>query len=285
MSDAPTTQPILCCVGQAVAGNATQYVMDRMLQAQNVDWRVITVEVQPEDLSRAIAGIRAMKFKAVRFFEPYQRVASELVSDDPVSEFVGSISAARLTSAGWEGWDSLGFAVTRVVEEKGWNDATFILVADSHVTRSALAALNHDGHGSWKSEGSDLNQYLRVGSWSEEQVEEFLGGSQPSVPIDQLEAYLAGDENDSNSAEARDLGRVIIVGSDPSSNAQVLDQLPSSTETLVAGRISDSEYPDADCITLEEEAVAAMIYDFERWTGRKADAALIREAYEEFSDF
>ena len=263
--------------------------MDRMIRAQNVDWRVITVEVDSDDLAAAIAGIRAMKFKAVRFFEPYQHVANELVDGDPVSKFVGSLSAGRLTSTGWEGWDSLGFAVTRVVEEKGWNDSTFLLVDDSHVTRSVLAALNQDALDATTSEANGLKQCLRVGSWSEERVEEFLGDSKPSISIDQLGTYFdagdSSDPSDSNSAVAREVGRAIIVGADPSANAQVMDQLPSSTETLVAGSISDSEYPDAFFISQEDEAVAAMVYDFERWTGLKADASLIREAYEEFSDF
>ncbi len=70
------TQPILCCVGEAVAGRPTQFLMERAFAAAHCDWRVITVEVKSTSFQIALDGMRAMHFAAIRLFPEYQTIAA-----------------------------------------------------------------------------------------------------------------------------------------------------------------------------------------------------------------
>lgn len=65
-------QPIVCCMGQPVAGNPTQFMMERALAAANLDWRYLTLEVSPDRLADAISGMRAMGFRGANFTIPHK---------------------------------------------------------------------------------------------------------------------------------------------------------------------------------------------------------------------
>ena len=101
-------QPILCCVGEAVAGRPTQFLMERAFATKQFDWRVITVEIRQEDFQTALDGMRAMRFKALRFFPEFQVLAAQHLMDETKPAF------ETITSALWQGelwicWDNLGF--------------------------------------------------------------------------------------------------------------------------------------------------------------------------------
>ena len=51
-----TLQPIVCCMGQPVAGNPTQFMMERAFAAAGLEWRYLTLEVPPDRLGDAVRG-------------------------------------------------------------------------------------------------------------------------------------------------------------------------------------------------------------------------------------
>src|SRR5436190_807767 len=53
-------QEFLCCLGKPVAGNPTQYMMEKAFEAAGLDWRYLTCEVPPEKLADAMRGLRAL---------------------------------------------------------------------------------------------------------------------------------------------------------------------------------------------------------------------------------
>jgi shikimate dehydrogenase len=70
MSD--SLQEIVCCMGQPVAGNPTQFMMERALADCGLDWRYLTLEVPPENLADAVRGLRAMGFRGGNFTIPHK---------------------------------------------------------------------------------------------------------------------------------------------------------------------------------------------------------------------
>ena len=50
-------QEIVCCIGRPVAGNPTQFMMQRVLAKSGLDWCYLTLEVAPEDLADAMRGM------------------------------------------------------------------------------------------------------------------------------------------------------------------------------------------------------------------------------------
>ena len=71
MPDSPIQQ-IVCCMGQPVAGNPTQFMMERAFAAAGLDWRYLTLEVPPEKLADAVKGLRAMGFQGGNFTIPHK---------------------------------------------------------------------------------------------------------------------------------------------------------------------------------------------------------------------
>jgi shikimate dehydrogenase len=69
--DSPIQQ-IVCCMGQPVAGNPTQFMFERAFAAAGLDWRYLTLEVPPEKLADAVKGLRAMGFRGGNFTIPHK---------------------------------------------------------------------------------------------------------------------------------------------------------------------------------------------------------------------
>lgn len=67
-----STQDIVCVFGQPVAGNPTQFMMDKAFTAAGLDWRYLTLEVPPENLADAVRGLRAMGFRGGNLTIPHK---------------------------------------------------------------------------------------------------------------------------------------------------------------------------------------------------------------------
>jgi len=67
--DSPIQQ-IVCCMGQPVAGNPTQFMMERAFAAAGLDWRYLTLEVPPEKLADAVKGLRVVLADAIEHLRP-----------------------------------------------------------------------------------------------------------------------------------------------------------------------------------------------------------------------
>jgi len=65
-------QEICCCMGQPVAGNPHQYMMEKAIEAAGLDWRYLTLEVAPENLADAVRGVRAMGFRGAHVSVPHK---------------------------------------------------------------------------------------------------------------------------------------------------------------------------------------------------------------------
>jgi shikimate dehydrogenase len=65
-------QEIVCVFGHPVAGNPTQYVMEKAFARAGLDWRYLTLEVAPDDLSDAIRGLRALGFRGCNLTAPHK---------------------------------------------------------------------------------------------------------------------------------------------------------------------------------------------------------------------
>src|SRR5262245_43599091 len=55
-------QDLVGCFGQPVAENPTQVMIEAAFRHMGLDWRYLTLEVSPANLSDAVRGARAMGF-------------------------------------------------------------------------------------------------------------------------------------------------------------------------------------------------------------------------------
>ncbi|HEX3998448.1 MAG TPA: shikimate dehydrogenase [Pirellulales bacterium] len=84
-------QEIVALLGYPVAGNPTQYMVERAFSRLGLDWRYLTLEVAPENLAEAVRGMRSMGFRGGNFTMPHKVAVLPLL--DQLTE------AARLMGA------------------------------------------------------------------------------------------------------------------------------------------------------------------------------------------
>lgn len=267
---------ILCCVGESVAGNPTQFVMERTFAQAELDWRVITVDVASKDFPDAIAGIRAMKFSAVRFLPPFpSRAAEEFLPDSVTARLVGEVNTAMLTADGWQGWHALGYGIrNELMRRNDWSRTMIALVDDSVRCRSLLAAL-----------GEDLPQktvWLNRASIPEDVLE------QANVSSMTVERYSSFAPDLLESRLPQDCESLVIVGADEERLQQVQPTVQNLDvrKTIITSQSTQSLFDRTwEKLSELDELVAASVYNFERWTGRNTDSGLVRDAFDEYSGF
>src|SRR5688500_15697163 len=86
-------QQICACLGQPVAGNPTQYMMERAFAHQGLDWRYLTLEVLPEHLGDAVRGLRALGFRGGNITKPHKCEVIQYL--DGTSEAAGLMGAVN----------------------------------------------------------------------------------------------------------------------------------------------------------------------------------------------
>lgn len=63
-------EQVVCCVGESVQANPTQFVMDRLTADAKADWRFVTAEVAAQNVRVAVEGVRALNFDGLIFLQP-----------------------------------------------------------------------------------------------------------------------------------------------------------------------------------------------------------------------
>ncbi len=110
-------QPYVCCLGNPIAGNPTQFVMYRAARACGVDWRFFTSQVETDQFEIAFRGVQALGLSGVALFDPFQSVAMPLL--DSVTESamcLGRANVARLDGSSWLGDNTLGIGIINCIE-------------------------------------------------------------------------------------------------------------------------------------------------------------------------
>ena len=65
-------QELTCVFGHPVAENPTQAMIEAAFRHHDLDWRYLTIEVYPQDLKAAVAGMRAMNFRGGNLTIPHK---------------------------------------------------------------------------------------------------------------------------------------------------------------------------------------------------------------------
>ena len=110
-------QPYVCCLGNPVAGNPTQFVMYHAARACGVDWRFFTSQVEVNQFEVAFRGVQALGLSGAALLDPFQPQVMPLL--DSVTESamcMGQVNVARLDGRSWLGDNTLGAAIINCIE-------------------------------------------------------------------------------------------------------------------------------------------------------------------------
>lgn len=119
MSFARVLQPNVCCIGNPVAGNPTQFVMYRAARAAGLDWRFFTCQVADDRFEAAFRGIQALGLDGVALFDPFQSSVMPYLDTLTESALVmGKVNVARADRGSWLGDNTTGNGIARCIEAR-----------------------------------------------------------------------------------------------------------------------------------------------------------------------
>jgi hypothetical protein len=104
-----TTEPILVVIGHPIAGNPAQFAAERALRSLKLDWRVVSFDVQPENVAVALEGFavtgihgviidRSLAREAQQWYAQQtgsEQAAIDCLSRDDAFQFVGDHEQRR----------------------------------------------------------------------------------------------------------------------------------------------------------------------------------------------
>lgn len=281
----PSTEPqalqeIVCCLGQPVAGNPTQYMMEKAFAAAGLDWRYLTLEVPAEKLADAVRGLRALGFRGANFTIPHKVAVIPLLDSlSPAAELMGAVNCIKRDGDKLlgENTDGKGFvqSLKPVLDPAG---KKVVIIGAGGAARAIAVELGLSGAAEIvvvnrsNPRGQDLvtllNDRVKVASRLEVLKGDYVVPPETDVLINATSIGL-GDAQARVPVDMNSLRQELVV-------ADVIFNPPRTR------LIRDAEA--RGCRTLDGLGmlVNQAVIGFKIWTGVDPDAAVMREALEEF---
>lgn len=277
---APALQEIVCCLGQPVAGNPTQFMMERAFEDAGLDWRYLTLEVPPEGLADAVRGMKAMGFKGGNFTIPHKVAVIPLLDGlSAAAELMGAVNCVNRvdTTLIGENTDGKGFvqslreivdpAEKRIVILGAGGAARAIAVELGLANVAAITIVNRSEQRA-QPLVELINERLKVATTFVKLAGDYAIDPEADIFINATSIGL-GDAQARVPVAASSLRPGLIV-------ADVIFN-PATTRLLRDARDHGCQTLDGLGMLVNQGAIAYKI-----WTGQDANAAVMREALEEF---
>lgn len=273
-------QEVLCCLGQPVAGNPTQYMMEKALAAAGMDWRYLTFEVAPEHLADAVRGLKALGFRGANFTIPHKVAVVPLLDRlSPSAQLIGAVNCAVREGDVWRGenTDGRGFvqALQALADPAGLE---VVILGAGGAARAIAIELALAG-------AARITVVNRTPRRAQELVDLLAQAARIQAEAVLLDGAYAVPHEAGLLVNATSLGmgdseaRLPLAADSLQPELIVADVVfnPPQTWLLETAR-------QRGCRTLDGLGmlVNQAVLSFELWTGQTPDASVMRDALEEF---
>jgi len=275
-----TLQEICALLGQDLAGNPTQYMIEKTFAHHGLDWRYLTLQVQPADLRDAVRGMRALGFRGGNITKPHKVPVVEHL--DRLSEAAAIIGAVNcIVREGdqlvGENTDGKGFleSLRGVTDPRG---KRVVLLGAGGAARAIAVELAFAGAGSITvvnrsaERGAALVQRLQEKTQTPATLLPWKGDF--VIPAD-ADVLINATSIGLNDAEAK----IPLDFNSASRELVVADVIASPPVTQLVYRARQRGHRTLDGVGMIVNQAAI---GFKLWTGIDADVQVMREAAEEF---
>ncbi len=271
-------QPILCCIGHTVAGNAAHFALHKALANSGLDGCVISTDVAPDDFSAALAGIKVMRFSGLAVLPPYRSSCSEFLDQTgPLASTSRRVHAARRDAKQWHGEDLSLHAA---------NDVLSTLVRSSHLSIGVFLRSFHFLHDQmqWSNMVTQPHSLYWVDVDSSTQVKIEKSSSDQDVAS-------ASAPTGNEAVDDAPLDGLFLIGTPPSKSSvhAFAKRMKSDAFCLVLEDGETAEpwkewIQDQGLIELSplEYSAALHRHIFRYWTGKSLPLTLFRDALDEY---
>lgn len=136
-------QDVCCLMGDPVAGNPTQYMLEAAFDDANLDWRFLTFEVPSDDFERALDGARVFGFRGMMLAPPHRGSVHPLLDEySDLARVSGQINCIEQREGQLFGHNTEGQSLRRLVQAQGsLEGAKVVLLGAGRFGKSAAAEL------------------------------------------------------------------------------------------------------------------------------------------------
>jgi shikimate dehydrogenase len=279
----PAIQEIVAVFGQPVAGNPTQYMMEKAFVQVGLDWRYLTLEVAPGNLGDAIRGMRAMGFRGCNLTIPHKvEVIQYLDRTSEAATLMGAVNCVNRVGDELvgENTDGKGFvqSLKELCDPAGKN---VVILGAGGAARAIAVEVALAGAAS-----------MTIVNRDETRGQELATLINDKVKLPTQFVRWEGDYKVSPEAEviinATSIGlgdgaaRVPLAVDTLESDMIVADVIFNPPETRL---LRDAKVRGCQTLDGLGMLVNQAVIGFRIWTGKDADPNVMREALEEFLGF
>jgi len=275
-----TLQEICALLGQDLAGNPTQYMIEKTFAHHGLDWRYLTLQVAPADLRDAVRGMRALGFRGGNITKPHKVPVVEHL--DRLSEAAALIGAVNCIVRDGdqlvgENTDGKGFlqSLRGLIDP---SDKRVVLLGAGGAARAIAVELALAGAGSITvvnrsvERGEALVQRLREKTKTPATLLPWKGDF--AIPAE-TDVLINATSIGMNDAEAK----IPLDFNHASRTLVVADVIASPPVTQLIQKCRQRGFRTLDGVGM---IVNQACIGFKLWTGIEADAQVMRDAAEEF---
>ncbi len=271
----------MCCLGPSLAGNPTQYVMEKCFHQAGWDSRFLSLQVADEDLSIAIDGMRAMDFCGAVITGPFQtKVPQYLAELTPDAKEIGAVNCLhRAADRHWLGSNTIGSSFLHNLKNVFDPQNSKVLLLHTGATARAIAfALARESISDLTIVGADSKD-------CEAFVETLQQAAESSVRFLSWEDELRVEKDVQLIVHAPEPGEV-----DPTEEISVVTETLSAEMLLVDMCLGSPTTAflrsglGCGCQVLhgQQMLVSQWVECVRLWTGNEPDGNVMREALEEY---
>ncbi len=267
-------------MGQPVAGNPTQYMMEKAFAAAGLEWRYLTLEVPKENLADGIRGMRAMGFRGGNFTIPHKvAVIEHLDGLSQAAELMGAVNCINRDSDKFigENTDGKGFVQSlRGVTDP--SDKRVVVLGAGGAARAIAVELGLSG-------AAEITIVNRTPERGQELVDLLNERVNVTSNLVQWQGDYVVDEGAEILINATSIGlgdadaRVPVAVDSLRPELVVADVIFNPPQTQL---LTDAK--EKGCTTLDGLGmlVNQAVIGFRIWTGVDPDPSVMREALEEY---
>ncbi|MCG8448929.1 MAG: shikimate dehydrogenase [Pirellulales bacterium] len=274
-------QDVCCLMGDPIAGNPTQYMLQKAFDAARLDWRFLTFEVSAIDFEGALRGARIFCFDGIMLAPPHRsQVMPYLEKVGDAARISGQVNCIKQEEGQLTGYNTEGRALRQLLEQAGAvKNAKVTILGAGRLARAIGAELSLSGVG-------ELIFASRRPEAAEELCQTLLDQTPMNLcrvaPLSQAPPLVL-EEDCQAIVNATPVGTPLAIATESlPQRAVVADVVYNPPDTWLIAEAERYDCPTIDGLTLLIEQAALA---FEIWTGASADRQAMRDAVEEFLVF
>ena len=260
----------------SAAGNPTHYMVEQALTQAELDWRFLSIEVEEDQLSRALDGLDVLGFCGVLLAAEFRMAAMQWIPQmTPRAERAGSIDCLVRRDGKLLGDNTFGAAfaesLSHLAEQK------ILVVGDGRVARTVAAAAGDAAAPCVYLAGTDLNAVEAM----KEQLSTLPDTTYEVVTMDENVVHAPAEVNVMVFAPDSDdvVERPLIDTSATSGTLTIVDSRLRGSPTGLLKFATEQGATIIDGVELFARETALAL---ELWTNLTFDRAPLQELAEEF---